>query len=200
MSISSQAHVSDDQLEQYLLGSLPEPDVNEVEYHLLVCHPCQDLLEETEQYLATMKIATAQVRSSPERQPFWSRWLQFVFEMPKPALAAAACALFAFILLVPRSSQTATLELESLRGPESAVQAPSNAKLTLRLSLVGIARVAGPLAVQIADAGGSIVARSSPEIEGSRAVSHVDALRPGIYWVRLHDKGELVREFGLSVH
>ena len=199
MRISSQAHVSDDRLEQYLLCSLPEPDVNGVEDHLLVCPPCQDLLEKAEQYLATMKIATAQVLSSPERQPFWSRWLQFVFEMPKPALAAAACALFAFILLVPRNPQTATVELESLRGPESAVQAPSNAKLTLRLSLVGIIEVAGPLGVQIADVGGSIVARTSAEVEGSRAVSHVDALRPGVYWVRLHDTGELVREFGLSV-
>jgi hypothetical protein len=199
MMSSSQAHVSDDRLEQYLMGSLPESDVNEVEDHLLVCHPCQDLLEETEQYLATMKIATAQVLSSPERQPFWSRWLRFVFEIPKPALAAAACALFAFILLAPRNPQTATVELESLRGPESAVQAPSNAKLALRLSLVGMTAVSGPLELQIADAGGSIVARTSAEIEGSRALAHVDALQPGVYWVRLHEKGELVREFGLNV-
>jgi anti-sigma factor RsiW len=200
MSISSQAHVSDDELEQYLLGSLPEPDVNEVEYHLLVCPPCQDLLEETEQYLATMKIATAQGCPAQSGSPSGRDGCNSSSRCPSRRWQQPACALFAFILLVPRNSQTATLELESLRGPESAVQAPSNAKLTLRLSLVGIARVAGPLAVQIADAGGSIVARSSPEIEGSRAVSHVDALRPGIYWVRLHDKGELVREFGLSVH
>jgi hypothetical protein len=59
--------------------------------------------------------------------------------------------------------------------------------------------VTGPLEVQIADTDGSIVARSSAEIEGSRALARVDALRPGVYWVRLHEKGELVREFGLTV-
>jgi anti-sigma factor RsiW len=199
MSISPQAHVSDERLEQYLLGRLPESDVNELEEHLLVCSPCQDLLEETEQYLATMRIAAAQLLSSAERQPFWSKWLRFVFEIPKPALAAAACALFAFILLMPRDPQAATVDLESLRGPESAVQAPSRANLTLRLSLAGMTAVTGPLEVQIADTDGSIVARSSAEIEGSRALARVDALRPGVYWVRLHEKGELVREFGLTV-
>ena len=199
MMTSPQAHVTDDRLEQYLLGRLPESDVNEVEDHLLVCSSCQDLLEETESYLAAMKVATAQALSLPKRQPFWSNWLRSVFAMPKPALAAAAFAVLAGILLVPRDPQRATVELESLRGPESAAQAPSNAQLTLRLSLAGLDAATGPLEVQVADAGGAIVARSSADIDGSRAVARVDALRPGVYWVRLHDKGELVREFGLSV-
>jgi hypothetical protein len=181
------------------MGSLPESDVNEVEDHLLVCAPCQDLLEETEKYMATMKIATAQALSSPQRQPFWANWLRFVFEIPRPALAAAACAVFAFILLVPRNPQAATVDLESLRGPESAVQAPANAQLTLRLSLAGMGAVTGPFEVQVADASGSIVGRSSAELDGARALARVEALRPGVYWVRLYEKGELVREFGLNV-
>jgi anti-sigma factor RsiW len=199
MMSSSQAHVSDERLEQYLLGRLPETEVNEVEDHLLVCPSCQDLLEETQEYMAAMKLATAQALSQPQRDSLWSKWLRFASAIPKPALAAAACALFAFILLVPRNQRTATVELESLRGPEAAAQAPANVRLTLRLSLVGMEAATGPFEVRVADAGGSIVARTSVAVDGSRAVAQVEALPPGVYWVRLHDKGEIVREFGLSV-
>jgi hypothetical protein len=57
----------------------------------------------------------------------------------------------------------------------------------------------GPFEVQVADASGSIVARSSADLDGTRALARVEALRPGVYWVRLYEKGELVREFGLNV-
>jgi anti-sigma factor RsiW len=202
MMSSSQAHISDERLEQYLLGRLPETEVNEVEDHLLVCPSCQDLLEETQEYMTTMKVATAKALSNPQqapREPVRSNWLRSVFATPKPVLAAAACVLFAFVLFVPRNSQTATIELESLRGPEAAAQAPANTKLTLRLSLAGLETATGPFEVQVADAGGLIVARSSAEADGSRAVARVEPLGLGVYWVRLHQKGELVREFGLGV-
>src|SRR5688500_17962213 len=112
MMSSSEAHISDERLEQYLLGRMPETEVNEVEDHLLVCASCQDLLEKTQEYMTVMKVATAQALSQPlpepKRESVWSKWLRFAFAIPKPVFAAAACALFAFIVFVPRNSQTAT--------------------------------------------------------------------------------------------
>jgi len=42
-------HPSEEELEQYLFGSLPEPEAEGVEEHLLVCHSC---IESAEQVLA----------------------------------------------------------------------------------------------------------------------------------------------------
>jgi anti-sigma factor ChrR (cupin superfamily) len=39
-------HPSDEVLEQYLFGSLPEPEAESVEEHLLVCHSCIDSAEQ----------------------------------------------------------------------------------------------------------------------------------------------------------
>ena len=41
-----QQHPSEDTLEQYLFGSLPEWEVEIVEEHLLVCHSCIDTAEQ----------------------------------------------------------------------------------------------------------------------------------------------------------
>jgi anti-sigma factor ChrR (cupin superfamily) len=39
-------HPSEEVLEQYLFGSLPEPEAESVEEHLLVCHSCIDSAEQ----------------------------------------------------------------------------------------------------------------------------------------------------------
>jgi putative zinc finger protein len=38
-------HPTEDTLEQYLFQSLPEAEVEQVEEHLLICHPCVDAAE-----------------------------------------------------------------------------------------------------------------------------------------------------------
>jgi len=50
-------HISDDSLEQYTMGTLPEPDLNLVEEHLLICEECQDRLKATDAYVVAMRSA-----------------------------------------------------------------------------------------------------------------------------------------------
>jgi anti-sigma factor RsiW len=59
-------HLIDDSLEQYVLLTLPESDLQAVEEHLLTCAKCRRRLQETEEYIAAMRLAAARLRE-PER-------------------------------------------------------------------------------------------------------------------------------------
>ncbi|MGD1097102.1 MAG: zf-HC2 domain-containing protein [Bryobacteraceae bacterium] len=48
-------HISDDQLELYLMGRLNEQELAPLEEHLLICEECRDRLEKTEAYIAAMR-------------------------------------------------------------------------------------------------------------------------------------------------
>ncbi len=50
-------HLSDDVLERYAMGSLPERDMTGIEEHFLICEECQDRLKLTDAYLAAMRSA-----------------------------------------------------------------------------------------------------------------------------------------------
>jgi hypothetical protein len=38
-------HLSEDEIEQYAMGKLPEIKINQAEEHLLICQQCRDELE-----------------------------------------------------------------------------------------------------------------------------------------------------------
>lgn len=50
-------HISDDSLEQYSMGKLPESDAAPLEEHLLICEGCRVRLTATEVYIAAMREA-----------------------------------------------------------------------------------------------------------------------------------------------
>jgi len=54
MNYSNQ-HPTEEILEQYLLGSLPEPDVEQLEEHLLVCHACVDAAEQLLNFVDSLR-------------------------------------------------------------------------------------------------------------------------------------------------
>ena len=56
-------HISDNDLERYALGSLPEAELAPLEEHLLICSECRDRLEATEQYVMAMLAAAAHIRN-----------------------------------------------------------------------------------------------------------------------------------------
>ena len=58
------AHISDDDLERYAIGTLPETELAPLEEHLLICSDCRDRLEATERYVVAMRAAAARVRES----------------------------------------------------------------------------------------------------------------------------------------
>jgi anti-sigma factor RsiW len=55
------SHISEDMLEMYALGRIPEVDLAPVEEHLQICLTCQIRLEEMDEYIKVMKAATAAV-------------------------------------------------------------------------------------------------------------------------------------------
>jgi hypothetical protein len=48
-------HPSEEVLEQYLFGSLPEPESEGVEEHLLVCHSCIEFAEQLLAFVQSLR-------------------------------------------------------------------------------------------------------------------------------------------------
>ena len=69
MSKTQLPHIAEDALELYVMGRLSEPETEPVEEHLLVCHHCQDLLEETEEFVKAIRVAARELENEPEAQP-----------------------------------------------------------------------------------------------------------------------------------
>ena len=50
-------HISEDSLEQYAMGAIPESEAGPLEEHLLICPTCQDRLQATDDYVAALRVA-----------------------------------------------------------------------------------------------------------------------------------------------
>ncbi len=60
-------HITEDILEAYSLGQISETDVAPVEEHLLVCRECQDRLQATDLFVATLRHVLRDPGLSPKR-------------------------------------------------------------------------------------------------------------------------------------
>jgi len=203
-------HLTEDTLESYALGSLPESQLARVETHLFICHPCQDALAVMDDYVAAMKSALAE----PVPQVVPSRWAAFVGQLtyqlryarPIPVFAGA----FAVLCLAVMVSQNpglvannAAVTLRSVRGGIESVAArgPAHSALSLKIQSQHL-RVDQSFQAKIVDAGGRPAWSGAPEFSHeSGYVLHVDTpLAAGTYWVRLYDaEQKLLQEYGLRL-
>ncbi len=55
-----------DRLMAYVEGTLPKPDVEEVQRHLASCHACQVLLENIQRLREQLQVLESELRLSPE--------------------------------------------------------------------------------------------------------------------------------------
>jgi predicted anti-sigma-YlaC factor YlaD len=55
-------HAADDDLERYSMRTLPAPEVEILEEHLLICSACRDRLTAVDQYVAAMRAAAVTIR------------------------------------------------------------------------------------------------------------------------------------------
>jgi len=195
-------HISEDVLELYAMGRLSESELEPVEEHLLVCHHCQDALQEADEFVRAIRVAAreleAEQRVAPKVEVKRESWWRKLFTMPAPMLGAAACAMLALLVFIPHERPAADVSLQAMRGPEAAASAPANAPLKLNLSLAGLEAPAS-LRVEVADEVGNIVRRADVDRTGGQAVARAEALKQGTYWVRLYSGAELLREYGLTV-
>ncbi len=60
-------HPSEEVLERYLFGSLPESEIEQVEEHLLVCHSCIDAAEQLLAFVQSLRSSLGSSRKPKTR-------------------------------------------------------------------------------------------------------------------------------------
>lgn len=60
-------HPSEEVLERYLFGSLPEAEIEQVEEHLLVCHSCIDAAEQLLAFVQSLRSSLGTSRKPKTR-------------------------------------------------------------------------------------------------------------------------------------
>ncbi len=201
-------HPSADVLEQYFLGTLKGPLLDEVEEHLLVCEQCQDDLADCDEYVGAMKLATANLRKEKPldvKSRGWRSWFRVSGWLSKPIWAGALAAIaLSVMILIPRTSpegRTIEVTLRTMRGPSAEVsQAPAERPFVLNADAAGLPE-AGQYSMEIADGSGAAVWHGTPVRTGDRVRAEIPArLAAGRYWVRLsNSSGTLLREYALEV-
>lgn len=218
-------HVNDDRLEQYAMDRLSGGELETFEEHLLICHPCQLRLDETDIYIHAMRRSLTALRNAPASQSMWDRLQDRIGGLRTPtwvstwtptwASAPAFAGALAIVALVvgistqwPRpgattlSEEFATVRLEAMKG--EAGNSVANRPLMLLLDGRGLP-AASRYRWRIVDQRGKpvregIAASDSPDQVLRAAVPK--PLGAGPYFVRIfaNETGsEQVREFGLRV-
>lgn len=210
MGVVGILHQTDEQLELYALGRLPEPRLAEVEEHLLVCASCQERLDDLEMYAGAMRQAIAAGPAAPSRAG-WVPWSSKILgklhfsrlnpaSLKRPALAWA-CVFAAIVLTAgllirfrPDIPPLASLQLTAVRGDVQSVTPARETDIALLDAPAGLTLRAG-----IVDAIGATVWSGALEA-GSPRIALMKQLAPGNYFVRLYDgDGKLLHEYGFRV-
>jgi hypothetical protein len=190
------SHQTDEQLELYALGRLPEPWIAEVEEHLLVCAACQERVADLEAYALAMRQA---IFTEPGQKPQWYSWFQQSWlKMPVLAwaggLASILLAVALYLQFTPHLAPLASLQLTAMRGAMPSVAPARETDMTLTDAPAGTA-----LRAEIVDATGSTIWSGSLEPR-THSIALTRRLAPGNYFVRLFDDGsKLLHEYGFQV-
>jgi len=203
MSEHKNAHPEEEILERFALGRLDEPELGELEEHLLICGHCQERLDEVTEYAGLMRVAAKRVAEEMPVEAAWRRWLRLDWlPMPAPALAGAMVILVAVLLWQPwrvaAPVEWRTVELATLRGGVAGNAGVEGFALRLRLDAEGL-DTAGATAQIVSENGKSVTEMSVSLVEGKAESRYEAGLSPGQYWVRLKKAGETLREYSLVV-
>ena len=207
--MSVHSHIASEQLESYAMGRLAEEETVSVEEHLLLCEPCQQRLQELDDFLEAFRLAAAEARA-PSRG-FMNQLGDLVSSLfpnrPSFALGAVAAAALAVVFLVPRQHETPatySVALDSARGGRvaGAVPAPQGHRLQLSLDLRGIPERETYSVAIVSSAGRAVFTAQVIPAAGRLTLLTTSALPPGDYWVRVNEPlapHGLLREFQLTV-
>ena len=194
------AHGTDEQLELYALGRLPESEHILLEGHLIVCSACRRRLDGIGDFALGMRAAGAEVVSES-----WSGANPHLSAFLRRPLASVSLA-FALLLIVLAIFSTgrtnlapvASLQLTALRGamPET-VPAQS-----YDLRLADVPHDGGPFHVEVVNAaGGSMWSGTAAGSPSGVEVTVTQRLKQGDYFVRVSSAdGKTQREYGFRVH
>lgn len=193
-------HIEENLLEQYAMGGLPEPPRAAVDEHLLSCPDCQSRLVQLDAFLAAFRPAVLQM----QKQPVAAR--QQFRRFPRVAWVGSAAALAACLLLLIlrpgiRPTAPAVIQMQALRGPESAVRLTAGQSAVLVFEVSGQARPV-KYEIEIVDRSGKAISTFEAEAKGETLSVPVRKLESGSYWVRVYrDQPEkrLFEEYALRV-
>lgn len=199
ISVELNSHGTDDDLELYALGRLPESEVAVIEEHLIVCAACRDRLDRIEAFAMGMLQALEQ---APTETKF--AWREFVAGfMKKPAFALVLCGVaFVAVLTFAMKGRATSLPVASLQLMAIRGDMPSVAEAReLDLTFADAPSTGGPFRIEVVDATGSPKwsVLASPA-DGGLSVKIPRQLAPGNYFVRLRGAGDQVlHEYGFRV-
>jgi len=185
-------HPSDEILEEYALGRLPEERVVIVEEHLLICESCRDAIAETDRFVAALKSATR------HKAPWWSAVPSHARSLA-PILVLFLLALAVVWKRPPETAAPFVVNLSSLRGSSPPAPTPAGQPLRLTIDQPDLTPT-NEYSVDVVDASGSSVWKGVvSDVDGKLVTTLPRPLVRGVYWVRLYgSNSELLREFGLS--
>jgi hypothetical protein len=203
-------HISEETLEQYSLGVLPEDEEQGVEEHLLICPDCQRQLTETDQYVQAMRAAAAEYRRRhPRREPKRAPVLVWPHQWPKMIWVLGTACLVWFLVWKfgftgsggGHAVAPVAVQLQALRNADAA-DAAARAPLRLIADLSGLPERSS-WQLDVVDAAGRTVGSFEGRPEGGLLEVEIrQGLPPGQYWVRVCPpgaSGQVYREFGLRV-
>lgn len=183
-------HGTDDQLEQYALGRLPDSDLPLLEQHLTICAACRERLDDIEDFALGMREALA---AEPAPRTDWVAWLR------RPAVSMALA--FAALVLVvgvfsnegTRFAPSASLQLTAMRGGMPSTVPAREFDLTLADGPLD----GGPFRVEVVNAMGATMWSG---LAGDNHFKVRQRLGPGDYFVRLYAvSGKMLREYGFRI-
>lgn len=190
-------HLDGEQLERYSMGTTPEPELAQMEEHLLICADCQDALARTDMYVRAMRAAAARAQAE-ERRPLRAFFPQAAWSGALVAVSVAALA--GVLWFRPGGAVPVQVMLQSNRGTDASLFAPAPAGRPLALSLDPVdAPVAAGYRVEIVDENGRRVWQGATKASAGRFTVDGPRLGRGSYYARLYaPSGELLREYGLT--
>jgi hypothetical protein len=203
-------HPTEDLLEQYFFGRLPEPDLSPFEDHLLICSSCQSTLAELEDYIRAAKTALAELQHASTAPaalpPAWARLPGGTTTLWAVALVLALASGAMLSRRIRPAPETVGVTLAALRGGDAAgfAHAPAGKPLDLIIDRISLPP-ASAYRFQIVNASGNDTWSGAAVASDGKLSAHLArGLGPGVYWVRLYASqapGEagLLREFGLRL-
>jgi hypothetical protein len=192
-------YISEEEIERYSMGAMPEAAIAPFEEHLLICESCQLRLAQTDAYVSAMREASARLpRGRLKHGLPWLRFPRLV-----PAFAGLAVAIVAAGMWMGRldmgEAHPYAVDLAATRGAAIEAKAPPGRWLLLRLDVANLPASPG-YRVEMVDGSGNRVWQATVPARGSKADFRVPRTQPGIYFVRVYrPAGELLREYGFEV-
>lgn len=201
--MESDFHGTEDQLELYAQGRLPEADLPVIEEHLMICNTCREKLDEIGDFALGMREALGtQAVPQTAYQTGWMGWgLASLFRRPAFSMALAFVALLVVVGVFSNGrtkfAPSASLQLTAMRG-EMPSTVPAR---ELDLTLSDGPREGGPFRIEVLNAtGGSVWAGLAESGPAGVEFKLTQRLAQGDYFVRLYSvSGKMLREYGFRI-